>query len=713
MSIRKEYEDKRRRDELEAAHVFEQFIETFHPTNNTNVLKTWVKAGVINPVNSKINEETPSIYKPVPKFQSLQEKSGAIHAQEIARILPPSTSERKADNSSKKKKSNLESFKEELAQIHKEREERQKHKEDLKLYTKAVENIDTNCSSVEHGDPTSTNLYVNNLCPKITELQLMELFGKYGPLASVKIMWPRSEEERNRNKNCGFVAYMSRKDAERGLKNLNGKVLFDCELRVGWGKTVVIPSYPVFIPKILLDNMQPPPQSGLPFNAQLPKLLPDNVSTFEEILKYCVIKVVIPTDRYLLSSIHRMIEFVVREGMLFEAIIMEKEQHNSSFRFLFDNQSPAHVYYRWKLYSVLHGDSIYEWDTREFRMYENGPIWKPPVFTNYSQGMPEELLERDEKNYENMKKTLSFAQRNHFEYLLHKLTPENGKIKEGFIFCIEHKEAAEEIVECISQAIQNTANIYKICARIYLMYDLLYNCKEIHRMQLFKQKFEKYLPKIMFYLNQIYENLPNRTKTLFYNKISRIFKGMYYHMMFPIEYIEFLNNIFTNKNSSCAVEQKTEEVHVEEIEPVEVEEISFPEVPDTKMLPGFIPCKWEIVNPDIVESQAMTTSKWSQLPDSFSSGEDDIKTSKRELKSKEISENKRKKLREIEVKVMEYQDELEKDYGTKNIDELVERYRNKLIKQYEEKSANSEKKSKKNKYSPKKSKSNSRKSGKY
>lgn len=50
----------------------------------------------------------------------------------------------------------------------------------------------------------------------------MEVFGKYGPLASIKIMWPRSDEEKARGRNCGFVAYMSRKDGERALKNLNG-----------------------------------------------------------------------------------------------------------------------------------------------------------------------------------------------------------------------------------------------------------------------------------------------------------------------------------------------------------------------------------------------------------------------------------------------------------------------------------------------------------
>ena len=36
----------------------------------------------------------------------------------------------------------------------------------------------------------------------------MEMFGRYGPLASVKIMWPRKEEEATKTHNSGFVAFM-------------------------------------------------------------------------------------------------------------------------------------------------------------------------------------------------------------------------------------------------------------------------------------------------------------------------------------------------------------------------------------------------------------------------------------------------------------------------------------------------------------------------
>ena len=58
----------------------------------------------------------------------------------------------------------------------------------------------------------------------------MELFGRFGPLASVKIMWPRSEEERARGRNCGFVAFMNRKDGERALASLQGINILLCEM---------------------------------------------------------------------------------------------------------------------------------------------------------------------------------------------------------------------------------------------------------------------------------------------------------------------------------------------------------------------------------------------------------------------------------------------------------------------------------------------------
>jgi U2-associated protein SR140 len=45
---------------------------------------------------------------------------------------------------------------------------------------------------------------------QVNEAHLAREFGRFGPIGSVKIMWPRDEEQRARGRNCGFVAFMVR-----------------------------------------------------------------------------------------------------------------------------------------------------------------------------------------------------------------------------------------------------------------------------------------------------------------------------------------------------------------------------------------------------------------------------------------------------------------------------------------------------------------------
>ena len=50
----------------------------------------------------------------------------------------------------------------------------------------------------------------------------MRTFGRFGPIASVKIMWPRTDEERRRQRNCGFVAFMNRNEAQAAKEEMQG-----------------------------------------------------------------------------------------------------------------------------------------------------------------------------------------------------------------------------------------------------------------------------------------------------------------------------------------------------------------------------------------------------------------------------------------------------------------------------------------------------------
>ena len=122
----------------------------------------------------------------------------------------------------------------------------------------------------------------------MNEEMLCQTFGKFGPLASVKVMWPRTEKERSRNKNSGFVAFMKREDGARCLEEMKGVyniILYannvcvccvDTEIRgykiqIGWGKSVALPPNPIYVAPDLKEEEAaklPDPPSGLPFNAQ-------------------------------------------------------------------------------------------------------------------------------------------------------------------------------------------------------------------------------------------------------------------------------------------------------------------------------------------------------------------------------------------------------------------------------------------------------------
>ena len=84
--------------------------------------------------------------------------------------------------------SQMASFMEELRREHEERESRGERDS-----IEAKKEVSS--TSFDNQDPETTNLYVGNLNPAISEEILFNQFARFGPIQSVKIMWPRTEEE--------------------------------------------------------------------------------------------------------------------------------------------------------------------------------------------------------------------------------------------------------------------------------------------------------------------------------------------------------------------------------------------------------------------------------------------------------------------------------------------------------------------------------------
>ena len=76
--------------------------------------------------------------------------------------------------------------------------------------------VDDGMGSFDDGDPYTTNLYVGNLAATVDEEVLKQEFLRYGDIASIKVMWPRDDDQRRRGRNCGFVAFMVAAYSMRG-----------------------------------------------------------------------------------------------------------------------------------------------------------------------------------------------------------------------------------------------------------------------------------------------------------------------------------------------------------------------------------------------------------------------------------------------------------------------------------------------------------------
>uniref|UniRef100_A0A3B3YPF1 U2 snRNP-associated SURP motif-containing protein n=1 Tax=Poecilia mexicana TaxID=48701 RepID=A0A3B3YPF1_9TELE len=778
LSKKEQDEIKKKEDERAAAEIYEEFLAAFEG-GGENKVKAFVRGGLANASReeSASDDKRGKLYKPKSRFET-QPKS-ILPLETPSQFLPADKRNVSKGSEKEKKKSNLELFKEELKQIQEERDERHRMKGRVSRFEplpgsegrrssdgssrrNRPSSVLDDCAPGSHdvGDPSTTNLYLGNINPQMNEEMLCQEFGRYGPLASVKIMWPRTDEERARERNCGFVAFMNRRDAERALKNLNGKMIMNFEMKLGWGKGVPIPPHPIYIPPSMMEHTLPPPPSGLPFNAQPRERLknpnapmippPKNKEEFEKTLSQAIVKVVIPTERNLLSLIHRMIEFVVREGPMFEAMIMNREINNPMYRFLFDNQSPAHVYYRWKLYTILQGESPAKWRTEDFRMFKNGSLWRPPPLNPYLHGPYDDGDEEEEEEEGNKKGSLKEEERDKLEEMLRGLSPRRGDVAEAMLFCLNHAEAAEEIVECITESLSILKTpLPKKIARLYLVSDVLYNSSaKVSNASYYRKYFETKLSQIFADLNATYKTIQGHLQSEnFKQRVMSCFRAWEDWAVYPDPFLIKLQNIFLGLvNLSSEKEPEPAEdldgaplgefvdgAPLEDVDGVPIDAVPIDGAPidgaplddldgvpiksiddDIDGVPldqsagatfKVAPSKWEAVDEAELQAQGnvgkplpniFTTSLYFHRGEADSDDDDRSPRSEdnqsysnpirddSDLKAKmsEMNEEKRTKLREIEVKVMKFQDELESGKRPKkpgqSIQEQVEHYRDKL-----------------------------------
>ncbi|XP_071741703.1 protein RRC1-like isoform X2 [Rutidosis leptorrhynchoides] len=570
---REEEEAKKKRAEDETARLYAEFLESFQGDTAAG-LKAFVRGGTVN--EEKVKPDTGGNSKDVSGS-----KKGSRYVPSF--IPPPMATkgkehekldEERSKEKGKGKTRNIDFFMEELKHEQEMRERRNQEREQWQdgrpnatsnlstRFDELPDEFDLKAGSFDDGDPQTTNLYVGNLAPQVDENFLLRTFGRFGPIASVKIMWPRTEEERKRQKNCGFVAFMNRADGQAAKDEMQGVVVYDYELNIGWGKSVSLPSQSLPAPPpgqmairskegatVILSGPSGPPVTSLPSqNSEL--VLTPNVPD---------INVVLLEDERLRKVIDTMALCVLDGGCAFEQAIMERVRGNPLFSFLFELGSKEHTYYVWRLYSFAQGDTLHRWRTEPFIMITGSGRWVPPALPAAKNPENEDIgstFAAGRSRRLESERTLTDAQRDEFEDMLRALTLERIQIKEAMGFALDNADAAGEIVEVLTESLtlKETPIPTKV-ARLMLVSDILHNSSApVKNASAYRTKFETNLPDILESFNDLYRSVTGRiTAEALKERVLKVLQVWADWFLFSDAYVNGLRSTFLRSSNSSVV----------------------------------------------------------------------------------------------------------------------------------------------------------------
>jgi U2-associated protein SR140 len=279
----------------------------------------------------------------------------------------------------------------------------------------------------------TTNLVINNMAPTVTEETIMKAFGAYGEIFSVKVMWPRSDDERRRGRNRGFVSFRQRDEAEDAQQAMDDSVLEGVRISVAWGralkdqpgaggvgstaasrsaygarppKTPALPGAAACVaaavarakllaapaPRVAAAAGGASAFQGAALSTRrsrwdsLPAKREDGLSQqdFEGAHKVIV---VVPQDDTLRRLADLTARFVAADGRTFEDFLRLRERNHADFSKLLDSSSSVGRYYRYRTWEAAMASkspepgTMYDFEGRQvkaFRIQCGGPFWVAP-----------------------------------------------------------------------------------------------------------------------------------------------------------------------------------------------------------------------------------------------------------------------------------------------------------------------------------------------
>ena len=536
--------EKQKLEDAATAQVYESYIATFKgsDTGSSDKSKTFVRGGIFNPgevapptetssssssSSSNIpsnNKETYTLGKaescPTTTEPETKPSFGAIPRKLLA------TSSTSSSSSSSSSTSNA---------THKKSEEL------------------TNAELVK----TTTNLFVKGIPQTIDEEGLFRVFSTCGPVASIRIMWPRQQDDKTWPTNKGFVAYMRRESAEKAFAELNGFVLADSELHVEWYKPIPVPAHPLAIVPAA-DALGVPRLRTLGVWPVTPEQLRSTQAVVMVPAPSKPSVVVTPPEdrkqRYIIDYTAKVV--AAKGGRKFERAVEEAERGNPLYAFLTDKKSPEHTYYKWRVYSYTQGDTEHKWFTGPFQMYAGGPWWLPPPMpaaAAAADGAEGGDCGNPDGSGSGSKVPLSPINVRKLGKFLDNLTISNSRICQVMGFALDHACSAEQVVRVVAESFAApNAPPPLMIARLFLVSDILYNSSSpAKNAYAYKPLFQDALPGIFRCLAVFYYSLQGRLTAMhFKDQVDRVVGVWEQWSLFPAGFVASLRSAFDSKPSA-------------------------------------------------------------------------------------------------------------------------------------------------------------------
>ncbi|KAG7098780.1 hypothetical protein E1B28_000687 [Marasmius oreades] len=454
-----------------------------------------------------------------------------------------------------KGKREMDTFLEELKKDQAEREARYSRHSHGRSVT-AMAAYEGQSGSKDRGDPQTSNIFVANLPPHVTEQSLGNFFARVGPVGSVKVMWPRNDASTGpgadmttsrRSKNSGlsgFVSFMTRKDAEEALREFDGFDWGGSVLRVGWSKAVPIAAKPMFTSSASRTRHRSRSRSISPARAyqgtrsthsrehhgSYRSRSRSRDSRSRSPKRYRRSRSRSPkrhrrsdsSDREEETITDTFIRAVAAEvkghDSKYEGNLRKREANNSKYGFL-RKEHRRHAFYR----------GLIE---------DERPL--SPEFDDEGYNSVYSTDSAEESERERTRKVkLGRLARKRFEAILRALSGKRGEIARCMAFSLEHAEAAHEVADIIvASLLVDETPVPRKVARLHLICDILHNsAASVPSAWKFRQEFQARLGIVFDHMANIYHSFPGRiTAETFKKQITSIVDVWEDWIVFPPDF---------------------------------------------------------------------------------------------------------------------------------------------------------------------------------